>query len=84
MIDIRTDVEKNVHEILRILLRVFEKRKISTVEFQMMMGQLRNAEKMLENKRLGCVTGKHLTECLCKHGLTLGVSTFKNRIRKSA
>jgi len=84
MIDLRTEVEKNLHEILRLLLLVFEKRKIGTVEFQMMMGQLRNAEKLLENKRLGCVNGLHLNECLCNQGLRISVSTIKNRSRKSA
>lgn len=58
-------VEQEAIEILCILRDYFSKPKLGRQQFTDIMGHVRNAIQHLENKRFGCYTGLHSSECTC-------------------
>jgi hypothetical protein len=82
MSDLRTDLEKEIHETIQVVLDYFTQGKIWKLQFREIMGKLRDVNVHLENKRLGCISGKHLAQCLCDHGVNLTVFGIKNRAKR--
>lgn len=71
-----TPLEQACFTTLTEVLHHFEKGKINRVNFQTMMGHIRDVLRRFEAARLGCCTGTHLSDCTCKPAV-LGV-TWQN------
>jgi len=81
MSDLRTPLEREIHESLLIIFDYFTTRIIRKREFVEILGLLTDINAHLENKRLGCLSGKHIAECLCSHNIPLSVAVFKRKKR---
>jgi hypothetical protein len=78
-----TDLEQEAIKTISEVITTFTKRKISVVEFQEIMGKLRDTLKHLQNYSFSCPTGKHASICLCKPAIEgTTVYTAKERVRK--
>lgn len=67
--DYRTATEKTIHTLIKDVMESFNIHKLGRVDFQTMMGKLRDIQKMLEYKEFGCPMGVHSSECLCSHNV---------------
>lgn len=82
MMDLRSDIEKHLHEVVRETLHHFDKGTISRKSFMEIMTLLRNANVTLNNRRDGCYSGKHREPCLCHAGIMRSVQGIKNAARR--
>ena len=79
--DYRTELEKQCHETMTQLIAFYDHPKIWRSEWVKLLGRIRDMNVALENKRLGCKSGRHRNECLCQHGIIACVDTIKDRRR---
>ncbi len=81
MSDLRTELEKEIQEILTETIYCCGKKRITPRTFMYMMGYLRDLIRKLENKRFGCPTGLHSSNCLCDHGIYKTEKSIKRSAR---
>ncbi len=79
MNDLRTEVEKQIHESIITAICYFTQGQMSPKRFMEIMGMLRDAATTLEKKRLGCILGKHESQCLCHVGVAKTIYAIKHR-----
>lgn len=65
MPDFRTDLEKELHALVRELSEALGAPKLGRERFRDLMGNIRNARVHLDNKELGCASGQHAGPCKC-------------------
>lgn len=78
MADLRSDVEKKLQDLIDTAMSFLGAGKLGQADYRDTMGALRDAVALLENKRLGCVSGKHRISCYCDEG----IEYTKNAVEK--
>lgn len=62
-----TDLEKIAYNtLLEVRAYLTIGRKVNQIEFQNLMGKIRDAIRMFENQMSGCSTGTHTGRCSCQ------------------
>lgn len=63
--DCRNDCEKKLHDMVMDALHFMEKPRAGRIQFLTLMGEIRDAKVMLDNKQFGCFSGLHRSACEC-------------------
>lgn len=72
--DLRTPLEKEIHDIVGTIMQLCLQGKLDRIDFTVFMGGLRDINSKLENKRLGCASGQHVSHCYCEKGIIASVN----------
>lgn len=77
MSDLRSDIEKQLHERIVLVMNAVGAGLVRKTDFTTAMSHLRAMKVLLDNRKYGCASGLHASECACDAGIKKCLRTVK-------